>query len=415
MPRLLPRLRGDLDFVPSPLPDRPGLLVRDPFRYSDAIVIVPPLLIRGLPCFDGAHTDIDLRGLLVQLTGQLDTEAVAEGLARGLSEAGFLDDEIFQAQRAETWRAFDQATVRPAAFAGGGYPDEPATLVQTLRGWLGEHPASTSRRDSAERVVAIAAPHVSPAGGISTYRAAYRALPPRLDPGDRTFVILGTSHYGRPGRFGLTRKPFQTPLGLAETDVTLVDALERSAPDAIDVEDYCHAIEHSIEFQLLFLQGLFGPMVKILPILCGPFPHGSGVHGRPEGDPGVARVIHALGELHAIHGDRIVWVLGVDMAHIGRRYGDSFDARAHDGQMNTVAVRDRARLDRIAAADADGFWDLVHEHGPDDMKWCGSAPLYSFLRAVPSARGQLLHYDQWNIDEASVVSFAALAFTQPRS
>jgi hypothetical protein len=29
---------------------------------------------------------------------------------------------------------------------------------------------------------------------------------------------------------------------------------------------------------------------------------------------------------------------------------------------------------------------------------------------VPQARGRLIRYDQWNIDEQSVVSFAALAF-----
>ena len=60
MSRILGRLRGDLDLLPSPVPDRPGLLIRDPFRYSEAVMIVPPLLVRCLPCFDGAHTDLDL-------------------------------------------------------------------------------------------------------------------------------------------------------------------------------------------------------------------------------------------------------------------------------------------------------------------------------------------------------------------
>ena len=31
----LPRLRADLDIMPSPLPEQPGLIIRDPFRYSD--------------------------------------------------------------------------------------------------------------------------------------------------------------------------------------------------------------------------------------------------------------------------------------------------------------------------------------------------------------------------------------------
>ena len=49
----------------------------------------------------------------------------------------------------------------------------------------------------------------------------------------------------------------------------------------------------------------------------------------------------------------------------------------------------------------------------DDLKWCGSAPLYTFLKALPEARGELLRYEQWNIDPRSVVSFAGMAFTKP--
>jgi hypothetical protein len=38
--------------------------------------------------------------------------------------------------------------------------------------------------------------------------------------------------------------------------------------------------------------------------------------------------------------------------------------------------------------------------------------LYTFLKAVPEARGSLLHYEQWNINPESVVSFAALEFVR---
>jgi len=32
------------------------------------------------------------------------------------------------------------------------------------------------------------------------------------------------------------------------------------------------------------------------------------------------------------------------------------------------------------------------------------------MNAVPGARGELLRYQQWNIDEKSVVSFAGMRF-----
>jgi hypothetical protein len=77
--------------------------------------------------------------------------------------------------------------------------------------------------------------------------------------------------------------------------------------------------------------------------------------------------------------------------------------------MEEVARRDSARIERMEQGDARGFWNLVQENR-DDLKWCGSAPIYTFLKAAPQARGNLLKYQQWNIDKHSVVSFAGVRF-----
>ncbi|MCL4854186.1 MAG: AmmeMemoRadiSam system protein B, partial [Bryobacteraceae bacterium] len=66
----------DLDFMPSPLADRPGLLIRDPFRYTDTTLIVPPVLVRCLHLYDGQHSDLDVREELVRLTGELAVSEV---------------------------------------------------------------------------------------------------------------------------------------------------------------------------------------------------------------------------------------------------------------------------------------------------------------------------------------------------
>src|SRR5581483_4900292 len=99
------------------------------------------------------------------------------------------------------------------------------------------------------------------------------------------------------------------------------------------------------------------------------------------------------------------------MAHMGARYRDPFPARAHEGRMQSVADRDRARIARIEQGDAMGFWELVQEN-QDDLKWCGSSPVYTLLRAIPGLRGNLLRYEQWNIDPQSVVSFAGISFAK---
>jgi len=255
----LPRLRPDLDIMPSPVKEQPGLLLRDPFHYSDVTLVVPPVLARCLGCFDGARTELDLRAELARLTGQVAVTEPARHLVKALRDAGFLDDEVFARLRAKKHDAFAATPERAPAHAGSGYPDEAGPLGQTLTRYLangaGKKPArAAGAKAGRAALMGIAAPHVSPEGGIASYAAAYRGLP--ADLGERTFVILGTSHYGEPDRFGLTRKPFATPFGATRTDVALVDELAGAAGDAARVEDYCHAVEHSIEFQVVFLQHL---------------------------------------------------------------------------------------------------------------------------------------------------------------
>ncbi len=403
MSETLPRLRMDLDFMPSPLPDRPGLLIRDPFHYSDATLIIPPGLVECLQLFDGNGTELDLRSALVQLTGDLQVGDLQRHLLSALSDAGFVEDDNYGRMKQARHARFAEAPRREPVHAGGAYPVEVEELRATLARWMDGKP----RAASADSLVGIAAPHVSPDGGSESYRAAYAALAPNLK--DRVFVVLGTSHYGQPERFGLTRKPFVTPFGTAETDCAMVDRLADAAGAAVSMEDYCHAVEHSIEFQVLFLQHVFGPDIRILPILCGAFAHSIYEGGLPETDENVRRFLGALGDVAAREGDRLFWVLGVDMAHMGRRYGDPFPVTAGEGQMASVRELDHSRIGRLANADADGFWAAIQEDR-DALKWCGSAPFYTFLRTVPGARGELLNYQQWNIDEQSVVTFGALAF-----
>ena len=82
--------------------------------------------------------------------------------------------------------------------------------------------------------------------------------------------------------------------------------------------------------------------------------------------------------------------------------------------MAEVAKRDAVRIERVTQGDAAGFWERVQENR-DDLKWCGSSPIYSFLRVAPEARGTLRRYEQWNIDPRSVVSFAGISFASRAS
>ncbi len=234
------------------------------------MLIVPPPLIECLRCFDGRQTDLDLRAMLVRITGDIQVGELERHLTETLSSAGFLEDEVFTRMKAARQREFAEAPRREAVHAGSAYPLEIAALRQTMTRYMdGASGHSGGRPAAAEKLQGIAAPHVSPEGGWQSYRAAYQALGPELK--DRTFVILATSHYGEPEHFGLTRKSFVTPMGETATNTALVDRLATDGGDAVLMEDYCHSFEHTVEFQVVFLQHIYGPDIRILPILCGQF------------------------------------------------------------------------------------------------------------------------------------------------
>src|SRR5262245_61183427 len=227
----LPRLRADLDIMPSPLREQPGLIIRDPFRFSDVTLLIPPLLARCLGCFDGEQDEGDLTAAIARLSKQVAVGDVARRLITSLHDAGFLDDDRFAELRGEREREFAALAERTSAHAGSGYPSEVPALNATLDGYFdGAAPrtkakAKGSKSMTSDGLLGIAAPHVSPEGGSASYAAAYRALPKppkgaerKGDGDDRIFVVLGTSHYGEPDRFGLTRKPFATPFGAAPTE-----------------------------------------------------------------------------------------------------------------------------------------------------------------------------------------------------
>ena len=92
----LPRLRAGLDFLPSPIADSPGLILRDSFRYSQAVLLIPPAWVPALAFLDGSRTELDVQSYLTRAGG--GRLVLLEDIRRfidALRGHGFLDSQEF--------------------------------------------------------------------------------------------------------------------------------------------------------------------------------------------------------------------------------------------------------------------------------------------------------------------------------
>src|SRR5207302_9028849 len=139
------------------------------------------------------------------------------------------------------------------------------------------------------------------------------------------YVVLGTCHTPVDGHFATTLKAYDTPFGAVPTDAEFVSRLARSWGRDLLVGEFAHAAEHSIEFQSVYLRslGLAGESAApIVPLLCDSL-HSIVPHGKSPRDVKLLRTfIEALGRTLGDDGRRITLIGAVDLAHVGRRFGD---------------------------------------------------------------------------------------------
>lgn len=136
--------------------------------------------------------------------------------------------------------------MRPPAVSGAFYPSSPANLNAQLKKFF-----ESTRQPVLKSAVAAIVPHAGYmySGQVAAY--AYSALP-KAD----SYIILGPNHHGVGSEVSIMAEgEWGTPLGNVRIDSGL--AAEISKCEYVDVDEYAHLQEHSIEVQLPFLQYRF--------------------------------------------------------------------------------------------------------------------------------------------------------------
>jgi AmmeMemoRadiSam system protein B len=155
-----------------------------------------------------------------------------------------------------------QGTVRPPAAAGLYYPRDPEGLRHALQTLLGRVAATAQRLPKA-----LVVPHAGYAYSGEVAASAYRTLSQEEAARIRHVVLLGPSH--RVKMHGLALPScdgFATPCGTVPINAPARQRLRELG--LAGIADAPHALEHSLEVQLPFLQMLLGDF-DLLPIAVG--------------------------------------------------------------------------------------------------------------------------------------------------
>jgi AmmeMemoRadiSam system protein B len=292
--------------------------------------------------------------------------------------------------------------IRPISHRGRAYPADPRELKGKLDDILSLQPGSPKLEG---KLQALVAPHIDLSVGGRIYSSAYQTM---KDSSPKTVIILGTGHQMAQDLFAVSDKDFETPLGVAECGGLWVEKLKAACGDLIAKNDFAHRAEHSIEFQVLFLQHILPKdSFTIVPVLCGNLQTILSEYSRRAYREKAGAFLEALKDVLKHHGEETLLVAGVDFSHIGPKFGHEMPAQYMKGQSE---AHDRALLAALSALDADSFWG---ESGKvkDQYNVCGFAALACLLEVLPPCKGRLLGYEMWHEEATrSAVGFAAVAF-----
>ena len=235
-------------------------------------MFVNPSVLFLLSLLDGQHTLADMQIKYNRHFGEVLSQDQLDGIIDHLDEHLFLNNDRFMAARQNTEEKFRRTPIRDAAHAGTAYADNAEDLDKQLKAFYAASggPGSTSV-SSGEQIKGIIAPHIDFHRGGPCYTWAYRELASSLDAD--LFIILGIGHSGPRRLFTMTPKDFSTPFGTIRTDQDFVNQVQTLCPFDIFEDEFLHKYEHSIEFQVVFLQSILRdrPDTMIVPILCGSF------------------------------------------------------------------------------------------------------------------------------------------------
>jgi AmmeMemoRadiSam system protein B len=237
-----------------------------------------------------------------------------------------------------------------------------------------------------KRIVGLVCPHAGYMFSGPVAAHAYYEL--AMDGKPDVVVLFGPNHTGYGSGLAVMNEGFwRTPLGDVEVDGETANRIARESR-IVDIDESAHNFEHSIEVQLPFLQYVYGPQFKIVPI-CFLM---QDLSSAKEVGQAVAKVL--------VDKNAVI-IASSDMTHYQNQ--------------QRASENDRLALEAVEALDADRFYSIIETNR---ISACGYGPIAALITAAKvlgAKEAKLLCYKTSGDiigDYSSVVGYAAVCFTK---
>ncbi len=412
----LPALKAAIEAIQIEHEGKPMVVLRDQesLNLHPIAVSLPGFLVAML--LNGENSVSDVQAAFSKNTGQLIQPAEIESMVAQLDKAFLLETPALREKRKEVLTGFLNNPVRPMTHVKGVYPDNTLELATMLGKYFqdpkgpGKQMASNSTRQTP---LALFAPHIDFARGGPGYAWAYQALS-ECEPPD-LIVALGVAHMSPNSPWVLTKKNYETPYGPVALSEELFNDFKDSLWYDVTVDQWTHRTEHSLEFQALWLKYLWRDKTPSwLPVLCSSFDRfcsdraPSSIETMEHGILKIAEKLKARQKA----GQKIMLLAGVDLSHVGPRFGD--EEKLGPELEKKVEQADLKSLDLALQGKPDEFYLSVVENG-HWRKWCGLSAIYTTLRLAKELSdkplsGRRLAYQQSPDPMGGLVSYTSVIF-----
>ncbi len=398
-----PRIRRDLEFFPILHGNDQLIVIRDHLGLVEDGKAVALPLYQLMTLLDGTNTVRDIQMILMRQRGGVlvGTEEI-DHLMADLDKSYLLETERYAQAKEKVVAEFAAKNVRYCSHCGSSYPDQATDLKKYLDEIINTQPSLSDQKGI---VKALIAPHIDLSVGKRAYGGAYRwfkhVSPSRV-------VLLGVGHKMMGDLFSLTEKDFETPLGKVKNNRCLVRKLREAGRSIVADNDFVHKAEHSLEFQVIFLQHLLAQdSFSIIPILCGPIMTSISGCTRKNYLEKATPFLKVLSEILNEEGEETLLVAGVDLSHIGPKFGHDMPATHLESQSEK---HDQILLKAVSECEADEFWE-ESIRVEDRFNVCGFSAMACLLEVIPPSKGRVLNYRCWHEEATrSAVSFASVVF-----